>query len=231
MRHAIAVVVVVLSLALAGCESGRVKSREKGALGGAALGAGLGAIVGNQTGNSGAGIAIGSAMGAIAGAIVGNEMDTQDAAREETDRKLDDQDRVIAENRRLIQDLRARGADVRETRRGVVINLPDVLFEFDRSTLTSGARDTTREIAAAIRGIRDRTIAVEGHTDSVGSYEYNQRLSEDRASTVADALVREGVSRRQITSRGFGERDPIASNDTSSGRSRNRRVEVIVENR
>ena len=212
------------------CESGQIKSREKGALGGAALGAGLGAIVGNQTGSSGAGIAIGSAVGAVAGALIGNEMDTQDAARAETDRKISDQEQVLAENKKLIEELRARGTDARMTRRGVVINLPDVLFEFDRAALTGDARSTVREIAVALRGVGDRAILVEGHTDSVGTYDYNQRLSEDRAESVASALVREGVSRRQVSSRGFGERDPISSNDTSSGRSRNRRVEVIVEN-
>ena len=202
LKHLLLSVVVVG--ALAACEPGQVKSRETGALGGAALGAGLGAIVGNQTGSSGAGIAIGSAVGAVAGALIGNEMDTQDAARAETERKLSDQERVLAENRKLIEELRARGADARMTRRGVVINLPDVLFEFDRAALTEEARETAQEIAKALRGIGDRPVLVEGHTDSVGSYEYNQRLSEDRAENVASALVREGVSRSQVSSRGFG---------------------------
>jgi OOP family OmpA-OmpF porin len=74
-------------------------------------------------------------------------------------------------------------------------------------------------------------VAIEGHTDSIGTVEYNQRLSEDRAHSVAAQLVREGISRGRMSTRGFGEAKPIASNKTEAGRTRNRRVEVIIENR
>ncbi len=221
---------LVLLLAL-GCENARFGSREKGALGGAALGAGLGAIVGNQSGNSGAGVAIGSAFGALAGALIGQGLDSQDAALEERRSKIDDQQRQIEENRRLIEELKAKGIDVRQTDRGVVINLPDVLFEFDKARLTRDADETVSEIAGIVKSQPGRNIVVEGHTDAVGTVAYNQRLSRDRARSVADGLTQEGVDRRKITTRGLGESQPIASNKTESGRQRNRRVEVIIENR
>ena len=105
-----------------------------------------------------------------------------------------------------------------------------MLFRFDSSELTPDARRTSGEIAHVISKVPGRTIAVEGHTDSLGTSEYNQRLSEARAHSVARALVANGVSRNALAVTGKGEGDPIASNNSESGRQRNRRVEVIVEN-
>lgn len=224
------ITILLCTLLLVACENTQLGARETGAIGGAALGAGLGAIIGNQTGSTGAGIAIGSAVGALSGALVGNEFDKADQNLSEREQRLAAQDRELAENRKLIDELRSRGADVRSTKRGVVVNLPDVLFEFDSARLTSGANHTVREIAEVINGAPGRHISIEGHTDSVGTIAYNQRLSEHRARSVADALTHEGVQSRRISSRGFGESDPIASNKTDYGRARNRRVEVIIEN-
>ena len=226
-----AVAVAICVLLFSGCENAQFGAREKGALGGAALGAGLGAIVGNQTGHAGAGVAIGSAFGAIAGGLVGNEVDKQDQASSEREVRLDQQDREIEENRRLIEQLKSRGVDVRSSSRGVVANLPDVLFEFDSAKLTMDAVGVAGEVADVVRDLRGRRISVEGHTDSVGTVAYNQKLSEERARSVADELVNHGVSGNTIRVRGFGESDPIASNNTESGRRRNRRVEVVIENR
>ena len=214
------------------CENAQFGAREKGALTGGALGAGLGAIVGNQVGSTGAGIAIGSAIGAISGGIIGNQVDNQNQALDERDAVLRAQEQELEQNRRLIEELRRRGADARLTDRGVVVNLPDVLFEFDSARLTPDARRTARDIADVIRtGSSGRHLSVEGHTDSTGTLAYNQRLSEDRARAVADQLVRDGIDHRAIATRGFGESRPIASNKSESGRQRNRRVEVVIENR
>lgn len=214
------------------CENAQFGAREKGALGGAALGAGLGAIVGNQVGSPGAGVAIGSAFGALSGGLIGNEMDNQQASLDARQAKLDEQDRQIAENKRLLAELRSKGVDARATERGIVINLPDVLFAFDSSRLTASARATVADISRALQNqSRGRSIAVEGHTDSKGTSIYNQRLSEERAQSVADELVREGVSRQKMIVRGYGKNRPVSSNESESGRQRNRRVEVIVENR
>lgn len=230
MNLRIAGSLLILGLLATGCDG--LGAREKGALGGAALGAGLGAIVGNQVGHAGAGVAIGSALGALSGGIVGSELDSQQAGIDDRKAKLEAQDREIAENRRILAELRAKGVDARATDRGVVINLPDVLFAFDSSRLTPSAEDTVRDIAQTLEGKGlSRSIAIEGHTDSVGSSSYNERLSEDRAQSVARQLSMEGISRSKLAVRGFGESQPIASNDSESGRQRNRRVEVVVENR
>ncbi len=202
----------------------------KGALAGGALGAGLGAIVGNQAGNTGAGIAIGSAAGALSGALIGNSFDSQDQANQQLSGQVAQNQQRLDENRRLIEELRSRGADVRSSKRGVVVNLPDVLFEFDRANLTREAVRTLEEIGDVIKDVRDRNIAIEGHTDSLGSVTYNKDLSLRRAESVARELGSRGVSRGQMNVRGFGEGSPIATNNTDSGRARNRRVEVIVEN-
>lgn len=215
---------------LLGCQDGSLGATEIGALGGAAAGAGLGAIVGHQTGNAGAGVAIGSAAGALGGALLGGQVDRQDRAISERQRRIEEQDRLIAENARLLEELRSRGIDVRDSDRGVVVNLPDVLFEFGRSELTPSARDTVSEIAAILKRAPSRRLSVEGHTDSIGTIDYNYRLSDARARGVSQELESNGIPARKITNRAFGETTPIASNKTEQGRRRNRRVEIIIEN-
>ena len=217
-------------LLFSACENNSLGSTEKGAIAGTVIGAGLGAIIGHETGHTGAGVAIGSGFGALAGGLMGRQVEQTDKRLDQREQQLAEQERIIAENRRMIDELKSRGVDARQTDRGVVINLPDVLFEFDSAKLTPEARDTTREISTVINDLKDRKIAVEGHTDSVGSASYNERLSRDRAESVADSLIDRGLSRSSVRVRGYGEDRPVASNDTDSGRARNRRVEVIVEN-
>lgn len=224
-------IILIAVVTLSGCQDAQFRSREAGALGGAALGAGLGAIVGNQVGSPGAGIAIGSAFGALAGGVLGNESDKRNDQLSERDRMIQQQQRQLDENRRLIEELRRRGADAHSSERGVVVNLPDILFEFNKARLTPEAVRTAHEITEVLRSAQDRLISVEGHTDSMGTVAYNQHLSEQRARSVASELVASGVSRQRISTRGFGESAPIASNSTEDGRQRNRRVEVIIQNR
>lgn len=217
-------------ITLIACEGRGLKNRETGALAGGALGAGLGAIVGNQVGSSGAGIAIGSAIGAVSGALVGNSIDAQEERADDIDRRIADQDRELAENRRILDSLRANGLDVRTTDRGVVVNLPDVLFQFNSARVTSNAKHAIRDISRVVDSVRNRRISIEGHADSVGTNGYNEQLSLDRARSVADELIANGTSPRRISTRGYGESRPIASNSTASGRAKNRRVEVVIEN-
>lgn len=138
---------------------------------------------------------------------------------------------------RLVAELQARQLNVRQTDRGVVITLPDFLFEFGSADLTYGARRKVRELADVLREeAASRRVAVEGHTDSIGATLYNQGLSERRAEAVANQLASDGVEKSLIAWRGFGERYPVAPNtnpdgsDNPLGRARNRRVEVIVLN-
>ena len=221
-------VMLVVAFAFSACEN--MGKTEKGALAGTALGAGMGAVIGSATGNAGVGTAIGGAAGAISGALIGGSMEQTDKKLDAQDRRIGRQQEELDENRRLIDELRASGTEARSTSRGVLVNLPDVLFEFGKARLTSSARNTVRDIAIAAEKT-NRRIAVEGHTDSVGTVSFNQRLSEDRAQSVADALVENGVSSRRISSRGYGETRPITSNKSENDRRRNRRVEVIIENR
>ena len=226
MRKVVAALLFTVVLVLSSCATNKAT---KGAIAGTALGAGTGAIIGSATGHAGAGTAIGAGIGAVSGALLGNAFDQQDeeTARLESDVKR--QQELIDENRKLIEELKKGGADVYASKRGVVVNLPDVLFAFDRADLTSAARKTIHEIAKVAKN-NDRQLSVEGHTDSIGSFMYNKKLSLDRAENVAKELEKNNISYGRLRVRGFGEGYPIATNNTPEGRSRNRRVEVIFEN-
>ena len=133
----------------------------------------------------------------------------------------------------MIEELKKRNIEARETNRGVAVNLPNVNFEFDSADLTRDGRSKVNQIADIIkRDAPNRRVTIEGHAsrESAAQEAYNQRLSERRANTVADALERDGVNGRNVSSQGLGTRAPVASNDTESGRQQNRRVEVIIEN-
>lgn len=232
MRSTVKSSFLVLGLLLVGCaQQGGVTTTGKGALTGGALGAGLGAIIGSQSGNAGAGVAIGTAAGLLAGGAMGSSIESQDRQISSREQSISRQEQVLQENRRLIEELRSKGTDARSTDRGVLVNLPDVLFEFGSAKMTQGARRTAKDISDVIKTVPSRHIYVEGHTDSVGTLSYNQKLSENRAWSVADSLVANGVGRDHVLVKGFGENNPISSNATESGRQRNRRVEVIIGNR
>ena len=118
--------------------------------------------------------------------------------------------------------------NLRETSRGIVISLSDILFDVNKATLKPGAQTNIGRIAAVLKQYPDKQIAVEGHTDATGADAYNQKLSEDRAAAVRASLVQGGVDPASITSKGLGETQPVATNDTPAGRQQNRRVEVVV---
>jgi outer membrane protein OmpA-like peptidoglycan-associated protein len=221
---------------LAGC-SQPLSTREKGTLVGTGLGAATGAIIGAAVGNPAAGAAIGGAVGAAGGALVGNELQKREQVANENEQVIAQQRQELAKNRELLEELKKQNLEARETERGVVVNLPDVLFEFGKANLTSGARDKTRDIAGVLTNqAQGRRVSIEGHTDSIGSDSANQALSERRADSVAAALENEGVGRERIATKGYGKRYPVAPNrnsdgtDNPSGRAKNRRVEVIIEN-
>jgi outer membrane protein OmpA-like peptidoglycan-associated protein len=228
MKRSILVLCIAF-LMLSGCSQG-MNSTATGAATGGAMGAGLGAIIGDQSGHAGPGTAIGAAAGVITGALVGSMIDEQDKQNQQMHDRLDLQEGQIAENKRLIEELRRRGADAWASDRGVVINLPDILFEFDSANLTREADRTLDEIGDVLRTVKHRMLAVEGHTDSIGTVSYNKRLSTRRATSVARSLERRGIASEQMVVRGYGEGAPIATNNSEAGRARNRRVEVIVEN-
>jgi outer membrane protein OmpA-like peptidoglycan-associated protein len=167
------------------------------------------------------------------GALIGDQLQGQENRQKEQQKAIDQQRVEIEKNRALMEELKKQNIEAKETSRGVAVNLPAVNFEFDSSDLTSDGRSKVDQIAGIIkRDAPNRRITVEGHAsrESAAAEAYNQRLSERRANTVADALERNGVNSRNISSQGLGTRAPIASNDTESGRQQNRRVEVIIEN-
>jgi outer membrane protein OmpA-like peptidoglycan-associated protein len=116
----------------------------------------------------------------------------------------------------------------RESARGLIVDMPDVLFDTGQYTLKPGARERLAKVAGILLAYPGLRVQVEGHTDSVGGDEYNQTLSENRAAAVRDYLTSQGVSRDSISSQGFGKTQPVASNDTASGRQQNRRVDLVV---
>jgi OmpA-OmpF porin, OOP family len=109
----------------------------------------------------------------------------------------------------------------------LVLTLGDVLFDTGKSSLKPGAYATIDRLANALKEVSTRAVVIEGHTDSVGSEQYNQALSEQRALAVQSALMQRGVTASQIRTAGMGEGLPVASNDSPSGRQQNRRVEVV----
>jgi len=118
--------------------------------------------------------------------------------------------------------------ETRDTARGLVVNMSDVLFDSGKYTLRPLAREKLAKISGIVLGYPSLKLAVEGNTDSVGTDDFNQELSEQRATAVRGYLTQQGVPESSTTAMGFGKTRPIASNDTSSGRQQNRRVELIV---
>ncbi|HUF82042.1 MAG TPA: OmpA family protein [Burkholderiales bacterium] len=116
----------------------------------------------------------------------------------------------------------------KQTERGMVLTLGDVLFSTGRAELNAGAASTLDQLTTFLRENPERTIQIEGHTDAVGSDHMNQALSERRANSVKNALMDRGVTSSRISARGFGQARPVASNDTPAGRQQNRRVEVVL---
>jgi len=116
----------------------------------------------------------------------------------------------------------------RDTARGLIVNMSDVLFDTAKFSLRPLAREKLAKVAGIVSGHPGLRLDVEGHTDSVGGDAYNQQLSEDRGSSVRDYLTEQGMAAASVTSRGFGKTQPVASNETAAGRQQNRRVELVI---
>ncbi|WP_027796313.1 OmpA family protein [Paraburkholderia acidipaludis] len=132
-----------------------------------------------------------------------------------------DRDHEIALNQ-------ATGIEVTQGPDGVQLRLPEkVLFDFDQSTLRADAAPALARAVVLLKR-SDKPVIVEGHTDNVGTHEYNMQLSEARATTVADALDERGIPPSRITTKGFAYDQPVASNDTPEGQAKNRRTEIVI---
>jgi len=149
-------------------------------------------------------------------------------ARKEAALKAEEAERAKAEVDELLSQLSDLKA--KQTERGIVLTIGDVLFAFDKATLSPGALRNVDKLAVFLNKHPNRSVLVEGHTDSVGSDAYNLDLSEKRAEAVKSALVNQKVGEERVTTKGYGKKYPVASNHTSEGRQLNRRVEVIILN-
>lgn len=121
--------------------------------------------------------------------------------------------------------------EARQSERGMVLTLSDVLFDFDSSNLKSGTNRVVSELANFLREYPDRTVQIEGFTDSVGSAEYNKDLSQRRADALQQALIQAGIAGNRIKTIGYGEEYPVATNMNEAGRQQNRRVEIIISDK
>jgi len=150
--------------------------------------------------------------------------------RAEADALLARQNAETAARNAEALEAQLRDLQAKQTDRGLVLTLGDVLFDSGQATLKPGAQSTIDRLAAFLQQSPDRSVAIEGHTDSMGSDSFNMMLSDNRANSVKAALVGKGVRAERIVTVGKGEGVPVASNDNSAGRQQNRRVEIIVSN-
>ena len=176
---------------------------------GAAVGAAAGALSGSGSTSRRDRALIGAAVGAAAGGGIGAYMDRQEA--------------------QLRESMQGTGIEVERQGDDIVLNMPSsVTFGFDSSELTSSARSALNDVSDVLHQYPETRINIAGHTDSTGSADYNQRLSERRAESVGNYLGQSGVDRSRLSMRGYGLTQPVASNDTESGRAQNRRVEITL---
>jgi outer membrane protein OmpA-like peptidoglycan-associated protein len=211
-RDSIAVALLAVSLALPGCawwgeRSGTTKGAVYGTGAGAATGAAIGGILGGGEG-AWKGAAVGAAVGALGGGLIGNYMDRQ---KREMEQVLANQDRIQRDGDTLRASLSS-----------------DVLFESGSARLQPGSDTKLLQIAEILQRYPRTYVDITGHTDNRGSEASNQTLSERRASTVRDGLVKSGVDSSRVTTRGEGEHKPIATNETATGRATNRRVDITI---
>lgn len=202
----VASVVFILCMALVGLGCSASNTLKGGAIGAGAGGV-LGAVIGKAAGNTAVGAIIGAAVGGTAGALIGHYMDKQ------------------AEE--MQQDIQ--GAKVERVGEGIKITFDSgILFDKASSALKPDAKTNINKLATILQKYPDTNILVEGHTDSDGSETYNQTLSEKRADAVATYAKAQGVAASRFTTMGYGESQPVASNDTVEGKAKNRRVEVAI---
>lgn len=202
----------MFSIGFTSCEATKnMNNTQKGVGIGAASGAVIGGILGNNIGkggNTALGAIIGGVVGGAAGGLIGNKMDKQ---AQKIDEALP-------------------GAEVERVGEGIKITLGEnsVNFDLNKSTLTSTAKANLDKLVPVFKEYPDTDIQIFGYTDSSGSDEYNLKLSEQRAASVKTYLSGKGINGARINTKGMGEVDPIASNDTKEGMSKNRRVEFAI---
>ncbi|MDQ2044366.1 OmpA family protein [Pseudoalteromonas sp. 20-92] len=195
--------VTVLAVLLSGCEMNNAGK-------GAAIGAAAGGVLGKATSNhKDKRFFIGAAIGALAGAAVGDYMDKQEEA--------------------FRDELAGSGVEVVREGDNLRLVMPsNITFATDQSYISSGFNDTLNAIAKVMNKYEKTYLSVEGHTDSTGKDSYNMNLSRERAQSVKDYLVNQQIMAARVSTKGYGETRPIATNESANGRAQNRRVEIQI---
>ncbi len=200
------------SLLLTSCEAVQnANNQQKGTAIGTAAGAVLGGVLGNNIGkggNTALGAVLGGVIGGVAGNVIGNKMDKQAKEIKDT----------------------LPGAEVERVGEGIKITLKEnmVNFGFDSSNLAETAKSNLDKLATVLANNPDTNISIYGYTDSKGADAYNLSLSDRRAAAVRSYLSSKGVAASRMVTKGMGEADPVATNDTDAGRAQNRRVEFAI---
>ena len=200
---------VVLAFGSSSCNSfKKLNKTQRGAIIGVGAGGALGAVIGSKSKNPAVYAIIGSAIGGVAGTFIGKYMDKQ---AEKLKKDLD----VLA--------------DVERVGEGIKITMKSgVLFDFNSSKVNPKVNDNLVRFSETLKQYPDTEILVAGHTDNVGTEEFNMKLSQQRASAVAAVLKANSVSRNRLTILGYGEKNPVVENVSDSGREQNRRVEFAI---
>ena len=207
MSKKIIALCLILSLVLMGMGCAEWTRMQKGAAIGAGAGGVAGGLIGHATGSTAVGVLLGAVIGGAAGAFIGNYMDKQAAEIE----------RDIA------------GARVERVGEGIKITFSSgIMFDINRAVLKDQYRGELSELSTILNKYEDTNILLEGHTDSTGTEEHNLELSKQRSQSVANYLATQNVNPTRFTIMGYGESQPMVSNDTSDGRAQNRRVEVAI---
>lgn len=201
-------ILAAAAVAMAGCTNMDGSANNTGT--GGLIGAGAGAVIGRAIDGGGrTGTLIGGALGSMAGAAIGANLDRQ--------------------QKELEAGLQGSGATVVNTGNQLVVTLPEsITFDTDSSVVHPEYVDEIAFVARSLREHPDSTVQVVGHTDNTGSTAHNQRLSEQRAASVAAILTQNGVASGRVQTAGVGYAQPVASNDTPGGRAQNRRVQIII---
>jgi outer membrane protein OmpA-like peptidoglycan-associated protein len=215
----------IIALTLIGCATQTQTGSLVGAGVGTAVGAAAGQAIGHDTSSTLIGAAIGAAVGGLTGTAIGNYMDKQEQAMRQA---LANSEAASIQRE---QEVLAK-AEADSTKKSVdvltVTFKSDYFFGVNSSTLLPAAYDELERVARVLKQYHETNILIAGHTDSTGSEDYNQTLSEKRTQAVKNALVGMGVEPSRLTCIGYGEGKPIASNNTEAGRQQNRRVEIRI---
>jgi outer membrane protein OmpA-like peptidoglycan-associated protein len=196
--------IAIVSQIFIGCNA---TNTTKGGAIGAGVGGAIGGAIGHRSDNTVVGAIIGATVGGAAGALIGRQMDKQ---AEELKRDLE-------------------GAQVERVGEGILITFESgLVFDHDSYGLREETKSNLMKLSETLKKYDDTNILIEGHTDNTGEGTYNQKLSENRAAAVEDFLLTQGIKDNRVTTKGYGETQPLDSNDSEVGKQKNRRVEVAI---